>query len=189
MANHSSKCGLHGLVIAVRVYCILQNLAPPYMCPEPTFVQFIYVLNLMLVNVKWASVAQQLVHDVSKKDVYCLFEALIYKQCMVYIWAPCTVNSGLCLRLCVVFTQIICIAETETVQIYIGAISWCFEPSSLHIQPPVGPYYQTIDTFLRLRNHPMRSGLEHCAFQLSFFFCTPLQVTLRRVWPLSTPLQ
>ena len=79
------KCGLHGLVIAVRVYCILQNLAPPYMCPEPTFVQFFYVLNLMLVNVKWASVAQQLVHDVSKKDVYCLFEALIYKQCMVHI--------------------------------------------------------------------------------------------------------
>ena len=120
------------------------------MCPEPTFVQFFYVLNLMLVNVKWASVAQQLVHDVSKKDVYCLFEALIYKQCMVHIWAPCTVNSGLCgLRLCVVFTQIICIVETETVQIYIGAISWCFEPSSLHTAPcwPLLPDNWYISTF------------------------------------------
>ena len=38
----------------------------------------------------------------------------------------------------------------------------------VYIQPPVGPYYQAIDTFPCLYDHPMHSGPEHCAFQLSF---------------------
>ena len=31
----------------------------------------------------------------------------------------------------------------------------------VYIQIPVGPYYQAIDTFLRLHDHPMQSGPEH----------------------------
>ena len=56
------------------------------------------------------------------QDVYCLFEAIIYKRCMVHIRASWTVNSGLCgLQLCVMFTQVTCITETEAAQVYTGA--------------------------------------------------------------------
>ena len=40
------------------------------------------------------------------------------------------------------------------------------------MQTPVGPYYQAIDTFQCLHDHPMHSSLEHCLSIVFLILCS-----------------
>ena len=86
-------------------------------------------------------------------------------------------------------TQMTCTTETEAAK-YTQVLSLEALNLLVNIQTPVGPYYQAIVTFLRLHDHPMHACLEYCLFNsLSSLICASLQVILRRVRPLSTPLK
>ena len=167
----------------------MQNLALPCMCPEPTCANF-HVLNSMLVYIEmgfsgpasgpwswWKGL----------QDVYCLVEAIICKRCMVHIQAPCTVNSEIGgLRLCAVFTQMTLsqklklpkcmqVLSLDALNLIVCMVCWPLLPGNWYISTFARPPYA-----FRSRALPL---------QLSFFFCAPLQVILRRVRPLSNRLK
>ena len=65
------------------------------MCPQPTFVQFfMFELDASLCEMAFSGPSTgPWSWWKGLQDVYCLFEAIIYKRCTVHIRAPCTVNS------------------------------------------------------------------------------------------------
>ena len=109
MANHITQVWTAWISIScLNIFYIAEYGAPLYV-PRAHIFAIFYVLNSMLVYVKWFSVAQQLVHDLEERAcrmcIVCLSSHNL-QACMLHIRGPCTVKSGLCgLRLCAVFTQ------------------------------------------------------------------------------------
>ena len=174
MVNHITQVWTAWISISCLDRFYIAEYGAPLYVPRAHIFAIFYVLNSMLVYVKWFSVAQQLVHDLEERAcrmcIVCLSGHNL-QACMLHIRGPCTVKSGLCgLRLCAVFTQMT-LSQKLKLPRYTQLLSLdALNLVVVYIQPPVGPYYQAIATFLRLHDHPMDSGLEHCLFNCRFSF-------------------